>query len=54
VELVVLQPAFRVPDADLIAVFSSSNYLAILTRLSAHDVPVTRTETIIGFKPLDT
>jgi hypothetical protein len=45
---------FKVPEANLIAVFMTSSYVEILDRLSAHGVPVTRAETDIGFKPLDT
>jgi hypothetical protein len=45
---------FRVPDADIIAVFWTSSYLVILDKLSAHNVLVNRAETDIGFKPLDT
>ena len=45
---------FRVPDADIIAVFWSSSYRVILDKLTTHDVLVDRAETDIGFKPLDT
>jgi hypothetical protein len=45
---------FKVPEANVIAVLWTNGYVAILDRLSAHDVPVTRAETDIGFKPLDT
>lgn len=45
---------FRVPEADLIAVFGTARYVPLLERLSAHGVPVSLAETDIGFKPLDT
>jgi len=44
----------RVPSANVNAVFWTPNYGAVLDRLSAHGVLVTRVETDIGFKPLDT
>jgi hypothetical protein len=44
----------RVPEANVIAVLWTNDYVAVLDRLSAHGVPVTRAETDIGFKPLDT
>jgi hypothetical protein len=44
----------RVPPANVIAVFWAPNYTAVLDRLGAHGVPLSRAETDIGFKPLDT
>ncbi len=43
----------QVPSANVIAVFWTPNYVSVLDRLSGHGVPVTRTETAIGFKPLN-
>lgn len=46
---------FRVPAADLIAVFWTNSRDAVIGRLTTHGVPVCRTETAIGFlKPFDT
>ena len=45
---------FQVPAANVIAVLWTSSYVAVLDRLAAHGVPVTRVETDIGFKPLNT
>jgi hypothetical protein len=45
---------FKVPAANCIAVVMTNSYVEVLDRLSAHGVPVTRAETDIGFKPLDT
>jgi hypothetical protein len=45
---------FKVPEANVIAVFWTNSYAAVLDRLSARGVPLTRVETQIGFKPLDT
>jgi hypothetical protein len=43
----------HVPEANVIAVFWTNSFIEVLDRLAAHGVPVTRTETDLGFKPLD-
>ena len=40
-------------EANVIAVFWTNSFIEVLDRLAAHGVPVTRTETDLGFKPLD-
>jgi len=44
----------QVPQANVIAVFWTSSYIAVLDRLSARGLPVTRAAREIGFKPLNT
>ena len=44
----------QVPEANVIAVLWTNSFIEVLDRLAAHGVRVIRTETNIGFKPLDT
>ena len=43
----------QVPKANVIAVFWTNSFIQVLDWLAAHGVSVTRTETDLGFKPLD-